>query len=97
VYQALQEAGIEPDWIIGTSVGVINASPIAGNERNKSEVTELRGYGSQSRTHVVQLLAPRLDPEDNSKDIDFSQAGIKQGCEAGYARTEAVLARKPRG
>jgi NTE family protein len=32
VYQALQEAGIEPDWIIGTSIGAINAGLIAGNE-----------------------------------------------------------------
>ena len=31
VYQALQEAGIEPDWIVGTSIGAINASLIAGN------------------------------------------------------------------
>ena len=26
VYQALHEAGIEPDWMIGTSIGAINAS-----------------------------------------------------------------------
>ena len=32
VYQALHEAGIEPDWIIGTSIGAINAAIIAGNE-----------------------------------------------------------------
>jgi NTE family protein len=32
VYQALHEAKIEPDWIIGTSIGAINASLIAGNE-----------------------------------------------------------------
>jgi NTE family protein len=32
VYQGLQEAAIEPDWIIGTSIGAINASLIAGNE-----------------------------------------------------------------
>jgi NTE family protein len=32
VYQGLHEAGIEPDWIIGTSIGAINASLIAGNE-----------------------------------------------------------------
>src|ERR1700754_1439300 len=31
VYEALHEAGIEPDWIIGTSIGAINASLIAGN------------------------------------------------------------------
>jgi NTE family protein len=32
VYQALHEAGIEPDWIIGTSIGAINAALIAGNK-----------------------------------------------------------------
>src|SRR5271165_1832773 len=32
VYQALHEAGIEPDRIVGTSIGAINASLIAGNE-----------------------------------------------------------------
>ena len=32
VYQALHEAGVEPDWIVGTSIGAINASLIAGNE-----------------------------------------------------------------
>src|SRR5215468_11071885 len=32
VYQALHEAQIEPDWIIGTSIGAINASLIAGSE-----------------------------------------------------------------
>src|ERR1051325_6401332 len=31
VYQALHEADIEPDWIIGTSIGAINAALIAGN------------------------------------------------------------------
>jgi NTE family protein len=31
VYQALHKAGVEPDWIIGTSIGAINASLIAGN------------------------------------------------------------------
>src|ERR1700752_4797451 len=32
VYQALHESGIEPDWIIGTSIGALKASLIAGNE-----------------------------------------------------------------
>jgi len=31
VYQALHEAGMEPDWVIGTSIGAINAALIAGN------------------------------------------------------------------
>jgi NTE family protein len=32
VYQALHEAAIEPDWVVGTSIGAINASLIAGGE-----------------------------------------------------------------
>jgi NTE family protein len=31
VYEALHEAGVEPDWVIGTSIGAINAALIAGN------------------------------------------------------------------
>ena len=31
VYQALHEAGMEPDWVIGTSIGAINAALMAGN------------------------------------------------------------------
>src|SRR5438270_75457 len=31
VYQALHEAGLRPEWVIGTSIGAINASLIAGN------------------------------------------------------------------
>lgn len=32
VYHALHEAGVEPDWVIGTSIGAINAALIAGND-----------------------------------------------------------------
>ena len=35
VYQALSEGGIEPDWVIGTSIGAINGALIAGNEPKK--------------------------------------------------------------
>src|SRR3954471_23273030 len=31
VYEALHDAGIEPDWVIGTSIGAINAALICGN------------------------------------------------------------------
>lgn len=31
VYQALHESGVEPDWVIGTSIGAINAAIITGN------------------------------------------------------------------
>ncbi|MDB5873377.1 MAG: patatin [Ramlibacter sp.] len=31
VYEALSNARIEPDWVIGTSIGAINGALIAGN------------------------------------------------------------------
>lgn len=31
VFEALHEAGLEPDWVIGTSIGAINAALIAGS------------------------------------------------------------------
>ena len=37
----LHEAGIEPDWIIGTSIGAINASLMAGNSP-QNRLTRLR-------------------------------------------------------
>ena len=35
IYEALHEAGIEPNWVIGTSIGAINAGIIAGNPPDK--------------------------------------------------------------
>ena len=32
VYQALHEAGIEPDWVVGTSIGALNGALIVGND-----------------------------------------------------------------
>lgn len=41
VYEALHEAGIEPDWVIGTSIGAINGAVIAGN-RPEDRLPRLR-------------------------------------------------------
>ncbi|QCP50000.1 patatin-like phospholipase family protein [Trinickia violacea] len=35
VYEALHDAGVEPDWVIGTSIGAINGAIIAGNPRER--------------------------------------------------------------
>ena len=32
VYQGLHEAGVEPSWVVGTSIGAINAALICGNK-----------------------------------------------------------------
>src|SRR4051812_38772478 len=35
VFQALVEAGLQPDWIAGISIGAINSAIIAGNAPEK--------------------------------------------------------------
>jgi NTE family protein len=64
-------------------------------ERSSTAVRELASYGCQTTMHVVRLLAPQLDRETHTKDIDFSADGIRQRWEAGYAHTRSVLKRKP--
>jgi NTE family protein len=49
VYQALSEAGVEPDWVIGTSIGAINASLIAGSPRGE-RVERLREFWRRVET-----------------------------------------------
>src|SRR5215471_9884322 len=43
VYEALSGAGLEPDWVIGTSIGAINAALIAGNPQGR-RVDRLREF-----------------------------------------------------
>jgi NTE family protein len=57
VYQALDEAGVEPDWVIGTSIGAINAGIIAGN-RPESRLVRLRAFWDcMQHDPATQLLA----------------------------------------
>jgi NTE family protein len=64
-------------------------------ERDSQAVRALASYGCQTKMHVVRLLAPMLDRETHTKDIDFSAGGIMQRWEAGHAHTKSVLARAP--
>jgi NTE family protein len=71
------------------------AARIPEVERNSEAVRELTGYGCSTQMHVVRLLAPQLDRESHTKDIDFSPSGIRQRWDAGYAHTKTVLDRSP--
>ena len=63
--------------------------------RQTPDVRDLAEYGCLTRMHVVRLLAPTLDGEDHTKDIDFSAAGIQARWAAGYADTRGLLAKAP--
>jgi NTE family protein len=57
--------------------------------------TALASWGCGTTMHVVRLLAPTLDGEDYLKDLDFSAAGIKFRCEAGFADARRMIERAP--
>ena len=65
VYEALHDAGVEPDWIIGTSIGAINACLIAGNDAGQTIAETARvlaAHGSQSiLAPIGGLAAPVAD------------------------------------
>jgi NTE family protein len=63
--------------------------------RNTPEAQELAGWGCKTTMHVVRLLAPRLDAEDHTKDIDFTAAGIRARREAGLIDAREVIAQAP--
>jgi NTE family protein len=69
------------------------AKYIPVEKRNDPAVTDLAEYGCLTRMHVVQLLAPRLDNENYTKDADFSTVSIRARWDAGYADTARALQR----
>lgn len=71
------------------------AAKLPASERASQEVREMAAYGCLTRMHVVRLLAPQLNGEDHTKDIDFSRAGIRSRWDAGYRDAQLVLRQQP--
>ena len=68
---------------------------IPAAKRSSPLVKELAAWGCGTTMHVAHLLAPRVDSEDHTKDIDFTPAGIRARREAGHADTRSMLERAP--
>ena len=60
-----------------------------------AKVKELASWGCGTTMHVAHLLAPRLDGEDHTKDIDFTAGGVRARRQAGYADTLRMIERAP--
>jgi NTE family protein len=52
VYEALAEAGLEPDWVAGISIGAINSAIIAGNPPAE-RVAKLRAFWETVTAHPL--------------------------------------------
>lgn len=79
VYQALHEAGLEPDWVIGTSIGAINAALIAGNEpRHRME--RIDAFWSRVTTQGVwSSLADAVRPWSPGWAQSLRSMGVMAG------------------
>jgi NTE family protein len=62
VFQALAEAGLEPDWISGISIGAFNSAIIAGNPP-EARVEKLRLFWEAVTEPYVQWQAPFAWPD----------------------------------
>jgi NTE family protein len=71
------------------------AKHVPPKTRATAELAELASWGCGTTMHVARLVAPKLDGEDHTKDIDFTPAGIRARWHAGYAATRQMLARAP--
>jgi NTE family protein len=68
VYQAMHEAGIDPDWVVVTSIGAINGAIIAGNPPAQ-RIARLRDFGSRvelNKTNPLGALVNLLGSSMNN-------------------------------
>jgi NTE family protein len=67
VYQALHEAGLEPDFVAGVSIGGINAAIIAGNPPEQ-RLERLRDFWETITARPVWLYTPDGDDPRKSRN-----------------------------
>lgn len=75
VFQALHEAGIEPDWVIGTSIGAINAGIIAGNKR-EDRLDRLTAFWTRMRHSPLTQVAASLPGFSGIANAITATAGV---------------------
>ena len=71
------------------------ARELPADMQAQADVKALTAWGCSTTMHVAHLLAPRIDGEDHTKDIDFTASGVRARREAGYADTRSMIERAP--
>jgi NTE family protein len=71
------------------------ASRLPRSELKSPAVREMAAYGCRTTMHVVRLLAPSLDHNDHTKDIDFTGRSIEARWNAGLEAVRRALASQP--
>src|ERR1700722_18813239 len=71
VYEALHEAGLEPDWVSGVSIGAINAALIAGNPPER-RLERLTTFWNRITERKVWLHTPDGDVFRQARNLTSS-------------------------
>lgn len=71
------------------------ATHIPDSARESKRIQEMISWGCDTHMHVVRLLAPSLEHEDQTKDVDFSRAGIRARWRAGYENAKQAIEKAP--
>ena len=71
VYEALHEAGLEPDWVSGVSIGAINAALIAGNPPER-RLERLTTFWERITERKVWLHTPDGDVFRQARNLTSS-------------------------
>ncbi|RUP10702.1 patatin-like phospholipase family protein [Hyphomicrobium sp.] len=78
VYQALSEAGVEPDWVTGVSIGGINAAIIAGNKPGH-RTEKLREFWRRVTDRRIWSYTPDGDIFRQLRNMTSAMVTMTQG------------------
>ncbi len=78
VYQALHEAGLEPDFLAGVSIGAVNAAIIAGNPPER-RLERLRAFWEKVTTRPVWPVTPDGDEFRKARNLQSAWATLALG------------------
>jgi NTE family protein len=71
------------------------AKHVPARDRESAAVRDLASWGCGTTMHVARLVAPKLEGEDHTKDIDFTAGGIRDRWRAGHADAHRMLSAAP--
>ena len=78
VYQALHEAGLEPDWVSGVSIGAINGAIITGNPPER-RLERLRAFWERITERKIWHYTPDGDIFRKARNAASAWMTLSQG------------------
>jgi hypothetical protein len=78
VYQAMHEAGMEPDWVSGVSIGAINSAIIAGNPPSR-RLRQLQMFWDRITDRKIWPFTPDGDVFRKARNATSSWLTMVQG------------------